>query len=116
MALDFNRDDIIQSSKAASGMSSFFPVGGMRASELRQLQDNYARNIAPLEDRMAAMQNNMMRLQSKDIAFKRAQIAFEQEKDKHRLQKKYTDPTAFNRIDEILAQDKDPLQQEEELH
>ena len=116
MALDFNRDDIIQSSKAASGMSSFFPVGGMRASELRQLQDNYARNIAPLEDRMAAMQNNMMRLQSQDIAFKRAQIAFEQEKDKHRLQKKYTDPTAFNRIDEILAQDKDPLQQEEELH
>ena len=42
---------------------SAYPVGGMRASEFRQLQDNYARNIAPLEDRSITMQNNMMQLQ-----------------------------------------------------
>tara|TARA_R110002020_G_scaffold58263_3_gene159723 strand:- start:3329 stop:4456 length:1128 start_codon:yes stop_codon:yes gene_type:complete len=109
MPLDFNSD-------IAPLRSQYFPVGGMRASDHRRMVANYRQNIAPLQDRVMNMESNLLRIQSQDLAFKRSQIAHEQEREKLRLQKQYTDPAAYNRIDEILSQDTDPLQQVEDLH
>ena len=118
MPLDFN-SDITRHAKLASGMGDYFPsaypVGGMRASEFRQLQDNYARNIAPLEDRSITMQNNMMQLQSQDLAYKNAQLAYEQKKEALRLQSEYNDPAILNRIDEVLAGDASALEQRDQI-
>ena len=117
--IDYNKD-IGPHAKLASGMGEYFPsaypVGGMRASDVRRMVTNYAENIAPLEDRLIAMETDTARLRAQDIAFKRAQISYSQEQEKFRLQKQYTDPAAFNRVDEILGSESGPLQQAEELH
>lgn len=115
MALDFNSDDVIQTSKVASGMGDFFPEGGMRASDYRSMQANYAQNIAPLQDRMMTMQNNMMRLQAQDMAFKTSALAFKDAKEKQELQRQYNDPAFLDRIDAILDSDAPPLEQRNQI-
>ena len=115
MALEFNSDDVIQTSKVASGMGDFFPESGMRASEVRRIQANYAQNIAPLQDRLMNLDNNIMRLRSQDLAYQTSLIAYEKEKDEMELRKQYHDPDALNKIGEILETDKPPLQQRNDI-
>lgn len=123
MALDFN-SDIAPYSKVTSGTGDYFPteqayqgmpVGGMRASDYRRMQVNYAQNIAPLEDRAINMQNNIMRMRSQDLAYNRAQIAWEKEKQDQELRKQYNDPEALDKIGEILETDKSPLEQRNDI-
>lgn len=93
-------DDI---SPLKNEMGLGMPVGGLRASEVRRIQDNYIKNVAPLEDRMSNMQMNMMRLRSQDLAFKRAQQAFDEETKRIQAENAANDPALYTRIDEILG-------------
>jgi len=108
MALNFNTD-------IAPLRAQFFPESGMRASDFRRMRANYAQNIAPLEERVINMQNNVLQMQAQDLAFKRAQIGWEKEKMDLDLRKQYNDPDALNRIGEMLETDKSPLEQREDI-
>lgn len=117
MAFDYN--DVGPYAKAASGFNDYFPEAGatpdLRASEVRRIVANYEENIVPRQDRILNMQNNVMRLQSQDIAFRRAQIAHEKEKQDQDLRKLYNDPEALNKIGDILETDKPPLEQRDDI-
>ena len=115
MALEFNSDDVIQTSKVASGMGDFFPESGMRASEVRRIQANYAQNIAPLQDRLMNLDNNIMRLQTQDLAYKNAQLEFERRQEQQRLQRDFNDPALYEQIDAVLSSEAPPLEQREQI-
>ena len=115
MALEFNSDDVIQTSKVASGMGDFFPESGMRASEVRRIQANYTQNIAPLQDRLMNLDNNIMRLQSQDLAYKNAQLEFKRKKEEQRLQRDFNNPALYEQIDAVLSSELPPLEQKNQI-
>ena len=55
--------------------SQFFPVGGMRQSEFRQLMGGYTQSILPLQEENMKMANNLLNLQQQELAYERSQLA-----------------------------------------
>lgn len=114
MAHDFNSSDVVSFGKVASGLGDHFE-GGMRASDHRRLVANYAETTAPLQDRVVNMENNLMRLQSQDLAYRRAQLTFKEEKEKRRKQREFSDSAINQRVHTIMAGEDTALEKRNQI-
>jgi|TARA_R100000458_G_C8278125_1_gene253975 hypothetical protein len=112
MAIDYNSD-------IAPLRSQYFPVGGLRDSELRRLRKNYAENIAPLQQKSLELDNNIIRLQQQELAFDRSQFELSEAK---RRAKEEADamarlPQVSQKLDAILADTtKTPYERSKEIN
>jgi hypothetical protein len=100
MALNFNTD-------IAPLRAQFFPVGGMRASEYRQLRRNYAEVISPLQKESLQLSQNLLNLQQQELSFEKSRLDLATAK---RRAQQETDamgrlPSVSARLDEILVDD-----------
>ena len=104
MATDLN-NDIKAFARVASGTNSFFPEAraNMNPADFRRLRANYVDNVAPLEDRLANMRNNVARLQSQELAFRQSMLAFDQQKEDLARRKEAQDPEKIEAIGNIVA-------------
>tara|TARA_R100001463_G_scaffold23882_2_gene57058 strand:+ start:3298 stop:4308 length:1011 start_codon:yes stop_codon:yes gene_type:complete len=104
MATDLN-NDIKAFARVASGTNSFFPEAraNMNPADFRRLRANYVDNVAPLEDRLANMRNNVARLQSQELAFRQSMLAFDQQKEDLARRKEAQDPEKIEAIGNIVT-------------
>tara|TARA_B100000003_G_scaffold63405_4_gene56719 strand:+ start:8470 stop:9486 length:1017 start_codon:yes stop_codon:yes gene_type:complete len=111
MALNFNND-------IAPLRSQFFPVGGMRQSEFRQLHANYMQSIAPVQEQSIKMANDMLNMHQQDLAYQRSQeaLAATRRKAKGEIEAMEQMPALMENLDAILNDDsKDAYQQTSDI-
>ena len=111
MALNFNND-------IAPLRSQFFPVGGMRQSEFRQLHANYMQSIAPVQEQSIKMANDMLNMHQQDLAYQRSQeaLAATRRKAKGEIEAMEQMPALMENLDSILNDDsKDAYQQTSDI-
>lgn len=111
MALNFNTD-------IAPLRSQFFPVGGLRQSEFRQLQAIDAQTIAPLREQSMKMVNNILNLQQQELSYERSQLALETARRRAKMEVDAMGqlPALTEKLDAILNdKSKDSFEQTKEI-
>lgn len=112
MSINYNSD-------IAPLRAQYFPVGGLRDSELRRLRKNYAENIAPLQQKSLELDTNIIRLQQQELAFERSQFEL---REARRRAKEESDamsrlPQVSQKLDAILADPtKTPYERSKEIN
>jgi hypothetical protein len=100
MPLDFNSD-------IAPLRSQFFPVGGLRDSEYRQLRRNYAEVASPLQKESLQLSQNLLNLQQQELSFEKSRLdlATAKRRSQQEIDAMGRLPSVSARLDEILADD-----------
>lgn len=100
MLLDYSSD-------IAPLQGRFFNPLGMRQSEFSQLQSDYMKNIAPMEDRMMQIASQTMAMQNQQLAFERGQLELENARRKAQMEMKSMEMTP-NLLNQLNALKNDP--------
>jgi hypothetical protein len=98
--------------------SQFFPVGGMRQSEFRQLMGNYTQSILPMQEQALKRANSLLNMQAQDLAYQRSQeaLAATRRKAKGEIEAMEQMPTLMQSLDNILNDEsKDAFEQTSDI-